>query len=124
MMFTARRRTLAAQLGLLAFVLIVLAPLASQLRAEPADWRWLSELSCHDGAGSVPAPASSSSPVSQVDACGYCSLLSHCPVLADNGSVLASRLALSRDTTLGLPERPLPGANFPHALSRAPPMRT
>ncbi|WGL64660.1 DUF2946 domain-containing protein [Pseudomonas sp. CW003PS] len=123
MMFTARRRAFAAQLGLLAFVLIVLAPLASQLRAEPADWRWLSELSCHDGAGSVPAPASSSSPVLQADVCGYCSLLSHCPVLADNGSVLASRLALSRDTTQGLPERPLSGANFPHALSRAPPMR-
>ncbi|MDG9977713.1 DUF2946 domain-containing protein [Pseudomonas chengduensis] len=108
----------------MAFVLIMLAPLASQLCAEPADWRWLNELGCHDGAGSVPAPTSSSSPVLQVDACGYCSLLSHCPVLADDGSVLASRLELSRDTSLRLPERPLLGANFPHALSRAPPMRT
>lgn len=124
MLFTARRRILAAQLGLLAFVLIVLAPLASQLRAEPADWSWLSELSCHDGAGSVPAPTGSTDPVLQVDACGYCSLLSHCPVLADNGSMLASRLELSRDTALVLPEWPLPGAHFPHALSRAPPMRT
>ncbi|QMV62460.1 DUF2946 domain-containing protein [Pseudomonas berkeleyensis] len=123
MMFTARRRTFAAQLGLLAFVLIVLAPLASQLRAEPADWRWLSELSCHDGAASVPAPAGNSSPVLQVDACGYCSLLSHCPVLADTCSMAASRLESSRDVALALPAQPLPGAHFPHALSRAPPMR-
>ena len=33
MSFTARRRTLAARLGLLAFVLIVLAPLAAALLA-------------------------------------------------------------------------------------------
>ncbi|AVO52204.1 DUF2946 domain-containing protein [Ectopseudomonas mendocina] len=124
MMFTARRRTLAAQLGLLAFVLIVLAPLASQLRAEPADWRWLNELSCHDGAGSVPAPTGSTDPVLQVDACGYCSLLSQCPALADNGSMAASRRESSRGAALALPAQPLAGAHFPHALSRAPPMRT
>lgn len=124
MMFTARRRTFAAQLGLLAFVLIVLAPLASQLRAELADWRWLSELSCHDGAGSVPAPAGSSSPVLQVDDCGYCSLFSHCPVLADTCSMAVSYPESSRDVALALPAHPLAGAYFPHALSRAPPMRS
>ena len=124
MTFTARRRTFAARLGLLAFVLIVLAPLASQLRAEAPDWRWLNELACHDSSDPAPLASDDGRPLLQVDACGYCSLLSHCPVLADDGSVLASRLELSRDTSLRLPERPLPGANFPHALSRAPPMRT
>lgn len=122
MLFTARRRTLAARLGLLAFVLIVLAPLASQLRAEPADWSWLSELSCHDGAGRAPAPGGSPEPMLQVDACGYCSLFSHCPVLADVGSMDASRLQPSHCVAPAWPEQPLPGAHFPHALSRAPPM--
>ena len=122
MTFTARRRTFAARLGLLAFVLIVLAPLASQLRAEAPDWRWLNELGCHDGAGSVPAPTSSSSPVLQVDACGYCSLFSHCPALADSRGALVGRLPAVRDTGAVLPLASPSRPHFPRVLSRAPPM--
>ena len=122
MMFTARRRVFAAQLGLLAFVLIVLAPLASQLRAEPAQWSWLRELSCHDGGGTVPTPLDNAKLVLQVDACGYCSLFSHCPALADNCWTATRRLAATAETSGALPARPLPCARFLHALSRAPPM--
>ncbi|HEY1027313.1 MAG TPA: DUF2946 family protein [Pseudomonas sp.] len=122
MMFTARRRAFAARLGLLAFVLIVVAPLASQLRAEPADWRWLSELACHDGAGGTPPALDGRGPVLQVDACGYCSLLSHCPALAANDWAVERRLTASREIAVVLPVQPLAGAHFPHALSRAPPM--
>lgn len=123
MLFTARRRTFAAQLGLLAFVLIMLAPLASQLRAEPADWRWLSELSCHDGAGSVPVPLDRSQPVLQADACGYCSLFSHCPALADDTwSAMGWQGPLDHTGNVQ-PTQAQPCAHFPHALSRAPPMR-
>lgn len=122
MLFTARRRNLAARLGLLAFVLIVLAPVASQLRAEPADWRWLNELACHDGAGSVPATVDAHRPVLQVDACGYCSLFSHCPVLADGAWPLLGRLPLAQPATVKWPAPPRASAHFPDALSRAPPM--
>ena len=124
MLFTARRRTLAAQLGLLAFVLIVLAPLASQLRAEPADWRWLNQLGCHDGAGSVPVALDRNQPVLQVDACGYCSLLSHCPALAESNWSAAGRLQPRHEVCGALPAQSLQTAHFPHALSRAPPFLT
>ncbi|VXC09912.1 DUF2946 domain-containing protein [Pseudomonas sp. 8O] len=123
MLFTARRRTLAAQLGLLAFVLIVLAPLASQLRAEPTDWRWLNELGCHEGAGSVPVSLDRGLPVLQADACGYCSLFSHCPALAEDSLPVAGWLGPLHQTGSVQPTQPLPRAHFPHALSRAPPMR-
>ena len=122
MQFTARSRALAVQLGLLAFALIVLAPLASQLRAEPADWRWLSELGCHDGTGSVPVSPDRGQPVLQVDACGYCSLFSHCPALADDTCSPAEWQGPFDQTGGVQPTQLLPCAHFPHALSRAPPM--
>ena len=121
MSFTARRRTLAARLGLLAFVLIVLAPLASQLRAVPADRVWLNELACHDGAGSLPAPPGRTEPVLQVDACGYCSLLSHCPALADS-PWLPSRHPASPPCAAALSMPPPTTGYFPTVRSRAPPM--
>ncbi len=122
MMFTARRRAFAAQLGLLAFVLIVLAPLASQLRAEPAAGNWLNELACHEGTGAVPAPLDSRKPVLQVDACGYCSLLSHCPALAGSPWLPARHLPPSPRCVAALPAQPPLSPHFPRALPRAPPM--
>lgn len=123
MLFTARGRAFAARLGLLALALIALAPLASQLRAEPADWSWLSELACHEGAGSTAVVPDGARPVLQVDVCGYCSLFSHCPALADNHWPLAGRLRAAPEPRAALPAQPLPRAHFPRALSRAPPMR-
>jgi len=123
MMITARRRTFAAHLGLLAFVLVVLAPLASQLRAEPADWRWLNEIACHEGGDSVPLASDGGRPVLQVDVCGYCSLFSHCPALADNRWAIAARLSPVHQTGAALPLAPRTDPHFPRALSRAPPMR-
>ncbi|MFV9656096.1 DUF2946 family protein [Pseudomonas sp. NY15366] len=122
MMITARRRTFAAHLGLLALVLIVLAPLASQLRAEPTDWRWLNELACHEGGDPEPVANDSGRPVLQVDACGYCSLLSHCPALVGGRWAAASRLSPAHQRGAALPLAPLPCTYFPRALSRAPPM--
>lgn len=124
MMFTARGRTLAAHLGLLAFILILLAPLASQLRAESADWRWLSELVCHDGAGRAPATPDASRAMLQVDACGYCSLFSHCPALADSPWLASPHLALCSPGVATWPAQPATTAHFPRALSRAPPLAT
>ena len=124
MMITARTRTFAAHLGLLAFVLLVLAPLASQLRAEPADWRWLKELTCHEGGDPEPVASAGGRPVLQVDACGYCSLFSHCPALADSHWAVALRLSPVQQTGGALPLAPLSCAHFPRALSRAPPMHT
>lgn len=118
-MITARRRTFAAHLGLLALVLVVLAPLASQLRAEPADWRWLNELSCHHGG--EPVAKDGGRPVLQVDACGYCSLFSHCPALTDSHWALTGRLSPVQ-TGAALPLAPPSCTHFPRALSRAPPM--
>ncbi|GIZ12263.1 DUF2946 domain-containing protein [Pseudomonas sp. NCCP-436] len=122
MMITARRRIFAAHLGLLAFVLIVLAPLASQLRAEPADWRWLNELACHEGGDPEQLARDGGRPVLQVDACGYCSLFSHCPALADSHWAVALRQSSSRQTGGALALAPLSCTHFPRALSRAPPM--
>ncbi|MGG2399082.1 DUF2946 domain-containing protein [Pseudomonas sp. SH1-B] len=123
-MLTARRRTFAARLGLLAFVLIIFAPLASQLRAAPADWRWLNELSCHDGATLSTVALKDSKPVSQVDPCGYCSLFSHCPVLAESYCALPGRLSLAQSSSLQWPPPLLASVHYPHALSRAPPLLT
>lgn len=123
MMITARRRTFAAHIGLLAFILIVLAPLASQLRAEPADWRWLNELACHEGSDSVRLAGTISEPLLQVDACGYCSLFSHCPPAADSLWPLAGRLPPAYETGAALPLVPCTEPHFPRALSRAPPTR-
>lgn len=123
MTFTARRRTFAARLGLLAFVLIVLAPLASQLRAEAPDWRWLSELACHDGSDPAPLASDDGRPLLQVDACGYCSLFSHCPALAGSRWAIAARQSPVHQRGAALPLAPLPCTHFPRALSRAPPMQ-
>ncbi|WP_275546722.1 DUF2946 family protein [Pseudomonas sp. Marseille-Q0931] len=123
MMITARKRTFAAHLGLLALVLALLAPLASQLRAEPADWRWLSELTCHEGADPAARASDVSEPLLQVDACGYCSLFSHCPALADSCWSVAGRLPPAHGTGAALPLSPRTDPHFPRALSRAPPMR-
>ncbi|CAM3246157.1 Protein of uncharacterised function (DUF2946) [Ectopseudomonas mendocina] len=122
MMITARRRTFAAHLGLLALVLIVLAPLASQLRAEPTDWRWLNELACHEGGDPEALAKDGGRPVLQVDACGYCSLFSHCPALVGGRWAAASRLLPVHQMGAALPLAPPSGAHFPRALSRAPPM--
>lgn len=122
MRFTARRRTLAARLGLLAFVLVVLAPLASQLRAEPTDWGWLNELACHEGSAPELLVSDNDRLASQVDACGYCSLFSHCPVLADSHWAVALRQTCFQQTGGTLALAPLSNPHFPHALSRAPPM--
>lgn len=123
MMITARTRTFAAHLGLLAFVLLVLAPLASQLRAESVDWRWLNELACHEGSDSVRLAGTISEPLLQVDACGYCSLFSHCPAAADSRWPLAGRLPPAHETGAALPLVPRTEPHFPRALSRAPPTR-
>lgn len=123
MMITARRRTFAVHLGLLAFVLAMLAPLASQLRAEPADWRWLNELACHEGGDPEPVVSAGGRPVLQVDACGYCSLFSHCPAVADSRWPLAGRLPPAHETGAALPLVPRTEPHFPRALSRAPPTR-
>ena len=123
MMITARRRTFAAHLGLLALVLVVLAPLASQLRAESVDWRWLNELVCHEGSDSVRLAGTISEPLLQVDACGYCSLFSHCPAAADSRWPLAGRLPPAHETGAALPLVPRTEPHFPRALSRAPPTR-
>jgi hypothetical protein len=124
MMNMARRRTFAAHLGLLAFVLAMLAPLASQLRAESVDWRWLNELACHEGSDSVRLAGTISEPLLQVDACGYCSLFSHCPALADSHWAAALRPSPVQQTGGALPLAPLSCTHFPRALSRAPPMHT
>nr|WP_313403336.1 DUF2946 family protein [Pseudomonas sp.] len=122
MMITARRRTFAAHLGLLALVLVVLAPLASQLRAEPTDWRWLNELACHEGGDPEALAKDGGRPVLQVDACGYCSLFSHCPALVGGRWAAASRLSPVHQMDAALPLAPPSCAHFPRALSRAPPM--
>jgi hypothetical protein len=122
MRFTARRRTLAGRLGLLALLLVVLAPLASQLRAEPADWRWLNELACHEGGDSPPLASEDGKPLLQGNACGYCSLFSHCPALADSHCAVAERRSPSQQTGGALALAPLSSTHFPSALSRAPPM--
>lgn len=123
MMNMARRRTFAAHLGLLAFVLAMLAPLASQLRAESVDWRWLNELACYEGSDSVRLAGTISEPLLQVDACGYCSLFSHCPAAADSRWPLAGRLPPAHETGAALPLVPRTEPHFPRALSRAPPTR-
>jgi hypothetical protein len=122
MLFMARRRTFAAHLGLLALVLTLLAPLASQLRAEPTDWRWLNELACHDGGEPEPVASNGGRPALQVDACGYCSLFSHCPALAGSRWAIAARQSPVHQRAAALPLAPLPCTHFPRALSRAPPM--
>lgn len=116
---SARERTLGARLGLLALLLIALAPLLSQSRAEPRDWRWLAELACHQGpSAALPSPAG---PVLQVDACGYCSLLSHSPALADHGWPHLAAIATVGTTRTSPPTAPSAAPHFPRALSRAPP---
>lgn len=121
MTFTARRRLLGAQLGLLALVLIALAPLASQLRAETRDWSWLAELACHDGLAQTPAPAAPLPSAFTLDACAYCSLLIHSPALGSLDWALFT-LAVQLATPPTLRWQPMPAPRLPTAQSRAPPL--
>ncbi|MGP0173907.1 DUF2946 family protein [Pseudomonas sp. NCHU5208] len=121
MTFTARRRLLGARLGLLALVLIALAPLASQLRAEPRDWSWLAELACHDGPMQTPAPAAPLQQAFVLDACAYCSLLIHSPALGSLDWALFALAAIGvAPPLLDWPAPPAP--RLPLAQSRAPPL--
>lgn len=117
----AREYRLGVRLGLLAFILISLAPLVSQLRAEPRDMAWLSELVCHGDAG-VARSKIPVEPMLQVDACGYCSLLSHCPTLAGDGWPRLAGVASMRTADVRQPALPATPAHFPRARPRAPPM--
>ncbi|WAJ38453.1 DUF2946 family protein [Pseudomonas sp. GOM7] len=121
MTFTARRRLLGARLGLLALVLIALAPLASQLRAEPRDWSWLAELACHDGPVQTHAPALAVPKAFVLDACAYCSLLIHSPALGSLDWALFA-LAVQQATPPTLRWQAPPAPRLPTAQSRAPPL--
>lgn len=116
-----RQHWLGVRLGLLAFVLITLAPLLSQLRAEPRDLAWLSELACHEGV-SVARSTGPAGPVLQVDACGYCSLLSHCPTLAGSGWFRLANVVSIRPEDVRQPALPTAPQHFPRARPRAPPV--
>ncbi|WP_322980164.1 DUF2946 family protein [Pseudomonas sp. C11] len=121
MTFTARRRLLGAQLGLLALVLIALAPLASQLRAEPRDWSWLAELACHDGPAQTHAPAAPLPQAFTLDACAYCSLLIHSPALGSLDWALFALAATGVAPPLLHWQAP-PVLRLPTVQSRAPPL--
>lgn len=122
MTFTARRRLLGAQLGLLAFVLIALVPLASQLRGEAArDWSWLAELACHDGAAQAPVLAGAVPQAFALDACAYCSLLIHSPALGSLGWALQDLAVLFTPLPVLRWQSP-PVPRLPTAQSRAPPL--
>lgn len=116
-----REHWLGVRLGLLAFVLITLAPLVSQLRAEPRNLTWLTELACHEDSR-VSRPAGPVGPMLQVDACGYCSLLSHCPTLAGDGWPRLATVASMRTADVRQPALPAVPSHFPRARPRAPPM--
>lgn len=121
MLNMARVQRLGTRLGLLALVLIVLAPLFAQLRASTDDWSWLAELACHDGVAAAAEPASDVAPAFKRDACGYCSLLINSPALnsPDWGCFsLTSRHPVPQPLH-GL--APLLAVRFPAAQSRAPP---
>lgn len=121
MLNMARVQRLGTQLGLLALVLIVLAPLFSQLRAGTDDWSWLAELACHDGVAQAPEPASESPQTFKLDACGYCSLLINSPAL---NSQDWGRFSLTSRHLVPQPLHrlwPALESRFPAAQSRAPP---
>lgn len=123
MTFTARRRLLGAQLGLLALVLIALVPLFSQLRAETRDWSWLAELACHDGPVQTPAPAVAVPQAFVLDACAYCSLLINSPAL---GSLDWGYFDIPVVQVAPLPLlcQPMLALRFLTSQSRAPPALT
>lgn len=121
MTFTARRRLLGAQLGLLALVLIALAPLASQLRGETRDWSWLAELACHDDPAQANVPAVPVPQAFSLDACAYCSLLINSPALGGLGWVPLD-LATLFTPPLVLRWQAPPAPRLPTAQSRAPPL--
>lgn len=123
MTFTARRRLLGAHLGLLALVLIALAPLVSQLRAESRDWSWLAELACHDGIGQASAPTVQVEQTFTLDACAYCSFLINSPAL---GSLDWGHFDIAVVQFALPPLRPQPvlQLRFPTSQSRAPPALT
>lgn len=112
-------------LALFAMLAIYLGALVSQVRAAQAPLPpWLTELACDHGQGEGKALFASHppAPASNVDACGYCSLLSTSPGL--QGSVAFAAIeflvgvAPERTLRLGLPGEP---ALFPGARPRAPP---
>ncbi|MFH6601715.1 DUF2946 family protein [Ectopseudomonas khazarica] len=121
MTFTARRRLLGAQLGLLAMVLIALAPLASQLRGEARDWSWLAELACHDEPVQAPGSVVPVPQAFALDACAYCSLLINSPALGSLGWVPLDLATLFTPPLVLRWQAPL-APRLPTAQSRAPPL--
>jgi hypothetical protein len=113
-----RSQTLTAWIGLIAIWLMVFAPLASQLltREAPPATIVCSAIHPSDAQSHEPSKATH-----HLDACGYCSLLAHCPALGGT----STPLAFSRSALGDQPESPhAPHAQSPsyrRGLPRAPP---
>lgn len=120
MFFTVRRRLLGARLGLLAFVLIAFAPLASQLSADTRDWSWLAELACNDGGEQAGMPSLETPKAFSLDACAYCSLLINSPALVGLGWGQLD-LPVWHALPQPMPGQPVLRLRFFSAWSRAPP---
>ncbi|WP_437881224.1 DUF2946 domain-containing protein [Pseudomonas sp. LRF_L74] len=121
MTMRARYRLLGARLGLLAFALIILAPLFSQLRADTSNWSWLGELACHDDTGQPRHTTPNSLHASVFDACGYCSLLINSPALSSQGAWLPIPATWASLAVAPLLPGPHCNPRYPAAHSRAPP---
>lgn len=110
-------------LGLLAFALIILAPLFSQLKADRHDWSWLAELACQESYSPVQVGDSpfDSQANPHLEACAYCSLLLNNPVLGSPDG-LPAVLAAARSTSTATTWQHIPRSlSFPDARPRAPP---
>ncbi len=128
-MTRARRHKVSAWLGLVAILLMFLAPVISQsLRLQHVTTAHASAHHHEDGAAPAthavhdPAPASHHDPAQIGHACDYCTLLAHCPLLgshADHACYLQA--AAPSLVIVELPAGYGIAPVFPNALSRAPP---
>ncbi|HSC82664.1 MAG TPA: DUF2946 domain-containing protein [Pseudomonas sp.] len=122
----SRSSQFGARLGLLAMLLLFVAPLLSQGLMLPARFdqadvpAWLSELDCHSGSNEQPQAPAHEMPWAK---CGYCTLLQGSPALSATFVASAALLPFAGAPLLALAERLVPGATpFPAAHPRAPPL--
>lgn len=115
--FYAHRR-LTAWLGIIAMWLAVVMPVMSQtLEHAERTSDPFAALCTIDATGHA-----HSSVAGHLDACGYCDMLAHHPVVASTHFVATTTSSVAHTLTVALSEGILPNATFPSGRPRAPPV--
>jgi len=120
---STRQRKLTAWLGIFAICLTVFIPVLAQWTGAPAQ---PGLVLCSAGGGAQTAPGDDGAPQAPahgLDACGYCSLLTHTPFVAASSGTPAVDFAPPPATRQPLADTPLrAGGRYRLALPRAPPL--